>query len=178
MLVVDECFMDFVLSGEKHCSAKSLLVGYHNLIILKAFTKIFAMPGARLGYCLTSSRQLIEKLTRSGQPWSVSVFAQAAGAAAAKELAFVEKSRRFVETERTFLLEELSRLGLRVFDGAANFLLFRTSEIFDLRGRLLRQGILIRSCANFEGLDGSFYRIAVRKHEENDTLLRAMEVSL
>ncbi|MFT9076801.1 threonine-phosphate decarboxylase CobD [Ethanoligenens sp.] len=177
-LVVDECFMDFVRGGEENCSAKPLLSDYENLLVLKAFTKIFSMPGVRLGYCLTANRQLIEKLALCGQPWSVSVFAQAAGAAAAKELAFVAESRRFVEKERAFLCTGLSGLGLRVFEGTANFLLFRASGVSDLRERLLRRGYLIRNCANFDGLDDNFYRIAVRTHAENSGLLRALECSL
>lgn len=178
VLIVDECFMDFVRGGEVFCSAKPLLAAYNDLLVLKAFTKIFAMPGVRLGYCMTSNRQMIDRLARSGQPWSVSVFAQAAGVAASKERTFVEGSRVFVEKERGFLAAGLSRLGLRTFGGAANFLLFKAPEISDLKEKVLRRGFQIRSCADFEGLDSYFYRVAVRTHEENVGLLRALEASL
>lgn len=178
LLAVDECFMDFVPDGEESCSAKPLLKNYGNILVLKAFTKIFAMPGVRLGYCLAGDRRAVAKLARSGPPWSVSVFAQAAGVAAAEQTRFVAETQRAVTAERRFLKSELSRMGLKVYDAKANFLLFRARGIFDLQQRLLRKGFIIRHCADFESLDGSFYRIAVRTPAENRALVRALEASL
>jgi threonine-phosphate decarboxylase len=156
-------------------SAKPLLEEYKNIILLKAFTKIFAMPGVRLGYCLTCNQQTIEKLNCCGQPWSVSVFAQAAGIAAADEVDFIRESREYVQKERESLKSELSSCGLKVFDSMANFILFRAEGIYDLKEKMLQKGYLIRNCANFDGLDGSFYRIAVRTREENQGLIKALE---
>ena len=76
ILVVDECFMDFVRDGESDYSAKPLLSEYDNIIIVRAFTKIFAMAGVRLGYCLTYNPQITSKIESCGQPWSVSIFVQ------------------------------------------------------------------------------------------------------
>ena len=80
-LLVDECFMDFVCEGKAY-SLRDLLAKYPELIILKAFTKTFAMPGIRLGYCMTSDEALHTRLHECGQDWSVSVLAQEAGKAA------------------------------------------------------------------------------------------------
>ena len=84
LLVVDECFLDFIKEPGKY-SLKAQLPRYHNLFILKAFTKRYAMAGVRLGYGLSENRELLEKMTQVTQPWNISVMAQAAGIAALKE---------------------------------------------------------------------------------------------
>ena len=58
--------------------------------------------------------------------------------------------------------------------GAANYLLFRAPGITDLRERLVARGILIRSCANYQGLGPDAYRVAVRTGAENARLLDAL----
>ncbi len=77
LLVVDECFLDFLPQSEV-LSAKKLLAS-PNLIILKAFTKLYGMAGVRLGYCLCSNTALLDQMQAAGQPWAVSSLAQAAG---------------------------------------------------------------------------------------------------
>ena len=78
LLVVDECFLDFVKDPEEY-SLKRSLSGFNNLFILKAFTKRYAMAGVRLGYGLCSDRKLMEGMELCVQPWNVSTMAQAAG---------------------------------------------------------------------------------------------------
>ena len=59
-----------------------------------------------------------------------------------------------------------------MLDGSANYLLFQASETL---GDILRQrGIVLRSCGNYPGLDGSWYRTAVRTAPENEQLLQTM----
>ena len=67
--------------------------GKWGLVILKAFTKLYGMAGVRLGYCLCGDEALLEKMQTAGQPWAVSSLAQAAGAAALKETAYVDEVR-------------------------------------------------------------------------------------
>ena len=80
-VLLDECFLDFT----DVASAKDLLEAYPNLLILKAFTKNYALAGVRAGYCLTADRQLLEKMSACSQPWNVSVPAQAAALAALRK---------------------------------------------------------------------------------------------
>ena len=80
-LVVDECFQDFIRDPGQY-SLKAQLSRYHNLFLLKAFTKRYAMAGVRLGYGITENEELLEKMTLATQPWNISVPAQAAGIAA------------------------------------------------------------------------------------------------
>ena len=81
-----------------------------------------------------------------------------------------------MKKERQFLTEELQQMGIRIFQGKANFLLFYCEE--NLYEKLLRRGILIRDCSNFEGLSQGYYRIAVKRHEENLQLLEAIKECL
>ena len=81
-LVVDECFLALSDGGEE-ASLAGYLEQYPNLLLLRAFTKSYAMPGLRLGYCLSADTALLDRLSRCAQPWSVSGPAQAAGLAAA-----------------------------------------------------------------------------------------------
>ena len=67
-------------------TAKTLL-DRKNLLILKAFTKLYGMAGVRLGYCLCANTALLEAMQAAGQPWAVSSLAQAAGLAALDETA-------------------------------------------------------------------------------------------
>lgn len=171
LLVIDECFHDFLEAPERD-SMEPFVAEYPSLLILKAFTKMYGMAGIRLGYCFCSDAALLDAMTRCGQPWSVSSLAQCAGIAAVKEDAYVEKVRRLTTTERPFLQKGLEALGLKVIPGEANYLLFRgTSSL----GEDLRQkGILIRSCANYEGLDENWYRTAVRTRAESQRFLAAL----
>jgi len=85
LLVVDECFLDFLPDHALH-TAKGLL-GEGDLVILKAFTKLYGMAGVRLGYALSADTALLEQMQACGQPWGVSSLAQAAGLAALEETA-------------------------------------------------------------------------------------------
>ena len=170
LLVVDECFLDFLPDGARW-TAKPLL-GKGNLLILKAFTKLYGMAGVRLGYALCADAALLDAMQAAGQPWGVSSLAQAAGLAALEETAYVAKVRGLIAAQRPRLAGGLRALGLRVIEGAANYLLFQGPETL---GEALRQkGVCLRSCANYPGLDASWYRTAVRTGPENDQLLQAL----
>lgn len=171
LLVVDECFLDFLPQSEV-LSAKKLLAS-PDLIILKAFTKLYGMAGVRLGYCLCSDTVLLDKMQAAGQPWAVSSLAQAAGLAALDETAYVARVQELIAEQRPVLRDGLRALGLRVLDGSANYLLFQAPET--LGDALRHRGIVLRSCGNYPGLDGSWYRTAVRTAPENQQLLKTLQ---
>lgn len=168
ILVVDECFLDFLPDGEER-SAKRFL-SEKNLVILKAFTKLYGMAGVRLGYCLSSDIELLAKMQASGQPWAVSSLAQAAGIAALDETEYVSQVCDLIAKQRPVLEKGLRALGLRVLDGQANYLLFQATET--LGEELRKKGVVLRSCGNYPGLNGTWYRTAVRTAPENEQLLK------
>ena len=172
LLVVDECFLDFVKEPEEY-SLKRSLSGFNNLFILKAFTKRYAMAGVRLGYGLCSDRKLMERMELCVQPWNVSTMAQAAGLQALTETEYVEEGRQLVFREAQWLKDELVRIGYKVFPSEANYIFFKgPEELFDF---CLRKRILIRDCSNYPGLTKGYYRIAVKRHEENVKLIEVLE---
>lgn len=177
LLVVDECFNEFLEHPEQN-TLKGVLKTGANAVILKAFTKSFAMPGLRLGYGLCGNRDLAERIFSCGQPWGVSIPAQAAGVAALQEQGYLERMRRLIQTERRWLSENLARLGLCVFPSEANYILFRTETEIPLRERMEQHSVLIRACGNYRGLDDRYYRIAVRGHGENEHLIAALKCAL
>ena len=172
LLVLDECFLELTAAPEAH-SLLDRLAENPRLLILRAFTKTYAMAGLRLGYALCGSEELARRLQDFGQPWAASSVAQAAGLAALEERDYVQHARRLIAAQRPRLAARLASLGLEVIPGAANYLLFR-SEDPTLWEKLRERGILLRSCANFEGLDAHWLRTAIRTAEENDRLLSAL----
>jgi len=169
-LFVDECFLDLSDSGE---SLKQHLANNRNLFILKAFTKSYGMAGIRLGYCLCADGILLSRMAAASQPWNVSSLAQAAGVAALQEKAFLQKTRDLVAVERQWLKRELEKLGFRVCPSSVNYLLFQAPPC--LHTKLKAKKIAIRNCDNYFGLGPGWYRIAVRLHEENEALIRAIK---
>ena len=170
--VIDECFLDFTEASE----AKSLIpdLGQNpELVILRAFTKTYAMAGLRLGYALCGSAAFAARLQSAGQPWPVSNVAQAAGAAALQDDNYVNRLRALISGERPRVSRALTALGLRVIPGEANYLLF-CCEDKELGEKLQKRGILIRDCRNYAGLTEGWYRIAIRSKDENDRLIHML----
>ncbi len=149
--------------------------GCGNLWVAASLTKLWALPGLRLGYLL-GPPEGIGNLTANGDPWRVNALAQRAGSYCLSQKQYLEDSLSLVKRERDFLLRELEKIdGLRVYPGEANYLLLRgLSRGFssaDLCRKLASRGVLLRDAANFPGLDGGYFRIAVRPRPENLRLL-------
>lgn len=171
VLAVDECFLDFLPDAAAY-SVKPYLADHPNLFVLKAFTKLYAMPGLRLGYGLCSDTALLGRMEAVRPPWSVSIPAQRAGIAALKEAEYLRRTHALLPPAREELMRGLAALGFVVYDSRANFILFQGSP--GLADRCLAEGIRIRDCANFRGLGPGYYRVAVRRPEENRRLLEQL----
>lgn len=173
--VVDECFLEFLEAPDQASAVKAVRNGMERLLVIQALTKTFAMAGLRFGYGFTGSKSLAGRILDSLQPWNVSIPAQEAAEAAfgPERESYLRDTRRLLEVEKPLLKAGLEEADFKVYDGVANFLFFK-----DRRGSkealyhwFLSRGILIRSCGNFQGLDGTFYRICVKKKEENRKFL-------
>ena len=178
-LVVDESFMDFVPQAEKY-SVRDLTAQYPRLFVVQSLTKFYAMPGLRIGFGAGSSH-LVQLLERGKDVWNVNLLAQAAGVAALGLKEYHKRSRDFVQAEKEWLYHKLQAIpGLRPLRPSVNFIMldirgtgFTSSEF---AARLQSQGILVRDCANYTGLEGTAYvRVAVRSRQENECLLQALE---
>lgn len=168
-LFLDECFCDL---SDREESLKSFLADNPHLLILKAFTKSYGMAGIRLGYCLSSDRELLKAMAQTVQPWNVSSLAQAAGVAALEEPLFLKKTRKHIQKERAWMQHQLEGLGFWVCPSEANYLFFRGPA--GLHEKLREKGIAIRNCDNYYGLGPGWYRIGIRLREENQALAEAL----
>lgn len=169
VLVVDECFLPFT-DGR---SCQSWLRAYPNLMVLRAFTKLYAMAGLRLGYLMCADEDLAGRIGAWGQSWSVSAPAQVAGLAAVSEEGWPERTRRFLRMERPWMTDALGALGFFVYPSHSNFLLFQARP--DLWDRAMARGVMLRPCSNFPGLDGSYFRIGLKKRVQNEMLLQVLK---
>ena len=176
-VLVDECFLEICREEEQY-TVKSYLKEYPNLMILKSFTKLYAIPGVRLGYLLCADREVIAQVNRAGQAWSVSHIAQCAGVAALSHPEYKAAVIDAVEKELIYMKKEMANLPLTLYDGRANYLFFRTPGVTDLDRRLESRGIMIRNCSNYVNLGNDYWRIAVKTHEENVILLQELRQAL
>lgn len=177
VLVIDETFLDFVDGGEQR-SFVNLAARTSNIIVLRSFTKLYALPGLRLGY-LVGGKTLVKKIGRMQPPWMVNTLAQAAGLEALKDRPYAAQTVVQLNLEKEWLIAELSKTpGLLPYPSAANFILCRiaTNKIDSaaLTDEMARKGILIRNCSTYRGLGKSFIRVATRTREENTRLISSL----
>ena len=177
-LFLDECFIGFSRDGFDK-SMRILTKDHRYLCVLDAFTKMYALPGLRIGFLFSGNDKLNEKIRMLLPEWNVSSLAQAAGMAALTDNKdYLRETVDLTEKERHFLEDKLKSFTFEVYPGVANFIMFRTSDddVFSgLQGKMMRKGVLIRSCENFQGTDDRDYRIAVRGHEENLRFIKILE---
>jgi histidinol-phosphate aminotransferase len=167
LVVVDEAYVEF---GGK--TAAGLVVQYPNLVVVRTFSKAFALAGARIGYCLASP-EVVDDLRRVRLPYHLSALTQAAGLLALRHrddaLAILDRVRR----ERDRILEALPRFGVRAFPSEANFVLFRPPKpARDVWHGLLGRGVLVRDMTK---VVPETLRVTAGTPEEVGRFLSAME---
>ena len=181
--VLDECFIDLTSRGKTGAADReaSEVQPFGGLLRIKAFTKIFAVPGARIGYVVCGSREAADRIRQALPEWNLSVFSEAVGITCAgiqKTTDYAADSLKRNAAERARLTECLTGLGFTVFPSDTNFILIRVPAGSDglkfLEELASEHGILLRSCANFRGLDSSYIRISVGKPGDNDKLMAAV----
>lgn len=170
--IIDETFVDY-------CEERSVIsrVGaFPRMIVLRSFTKFYALPGLRIGYA-AGHADAIRRLHALQAPWSVNTPAQHAALASLQDAPYARRSRRFMVRERARLANGLSAIrGVTVYPSAANFLLVELpgSRSGDIVDRLRDQAILVRDCSSVPGIRKATIRVAVRSVAQNDRLLRIL----
>ena len=177
LLIVDETFMEFVGEEEKY-SLINKIEQTPNLFILKAVTKFFGMPGLRLGYGVTSNKQIINNIYEYKEPWTINSFAENLSNYLFKDKEYIKSSKDYYINERKFMLEELRKISrLKVYDTDTNFVLIKLDddEANSLKLELFEKyNILIRDASNFIGLDKSYIRVAIKSHNDNKVLIESL----
>ena len=177
LLIVDETFIEFA-DSEKDRSLVNMVEKSKNLFIIRAVTKFFGIPGIRLGYGISSNRELLQKMYDEKEPWTINSFADSASDFIFKEEEYIRKSKEYFSKERVCMINEINKIdGIKAFNADANFILvrFENKNVLDVKENLLkRAGLLIRDASNFIGLDSSFARVAIKNHEQNIVLVDAL----
>lgn len=163
LLVVDEALADFVRTRD---DLVPLATRRPSLLLVRSFTKLFGLPGIRLGYAV-GHPVTIRHLRPFRPPWGVSALAERVGQAALRETDFVERSVERIGRERQRLLDHIPG-----FPGEANYLLIDVDNARRVKRALLRANVYVRDCTSF-GLP-HHVRVAVRRPAENDRLLAAL----
>lgn len=171
IVAIDESFLDFVTDSHKY-SLVSLLKEYDNIFIIKSLTKLFAIPGIRIGYGLSSSKDIINKIQNISVPWNINILAEVAAITSLEDKDYILKSIEYIEKEKNYLYRELSKFkDIMVFKPSVNFIMFKTLKDIDLKYELMKRNIIIRSCNNYNGLNENYFRMAVRTRIENEIFI-------
>lgn len=170
-VIVDETFVEYC----GHRSAVRAVPSVPSLLILRSFTKFYALPGFRIGYLIGPSK-LVDRIRERQPPWSVNTLAQCAALAALHDDRHARKSLAFMTRERPHLTAALGAVpGVRVYGSEANFVLLELPARLPAAAAtaaLRRRGILVRDCSPVPGLTEHTLRVAVRSRADNTRLIR------
>ncbi|MEA3283092.1 MAG: aminotransferase class I/II-fold pyridoxal phosphate-dependent enzyme [Euryarchaeota archaeon] len=177
-LFVDEAFIEL---SDPTQSVAHAVFDSDFIVVLRSLTKVFAVPGLRLGFGIAPAR-VAELLNHARLIWNVGAPAEAIGRElmeACMKGDYLKRSIDLIRKEREHLMEAFTSRGLSPHESAVNFILVDISstgmDSQDMVERMAGNGILVRDCATFQGLDGRYVRVAVRTREENRMLMRAVD---
>ena len=173
--VVDESYLPFLARSRKESMVD---FGLPNVLVLNSLSKVFRIPGLRIGFMIAPP-DLLAPMRRCQLPWSVGSLAQAAVeflmTRAGPIEDFLEETRRHVAAETRRFSEQMERCpGIRVFPSCTIFSLLRlpaTLTAPQAVSRLLKHRILVRDCANFQGLSERYIRVSLKRAGQNDLLV-------
>ena len=170
LTVVDEAYVEFY--GR---SAVGLVEEYPNLIVIRTFSKAFALAGLRIGYAI-SNPEIISLMDKVKPPFSVNALAQEAALAALGDLAYMEKTVKKIRKDREMLYREINKKFSAV-RSHSNFILADVSprKSDEVYGRFLGKRIIVRNFGKFPGFPGEYIRVSVGSGEENKRFLEALK---
>ena len=178
LVFLDEDYIDFVDDAKRYSMAE-YVNEYNNLFVLRSLTKFFGLAGLRIGYGI-GAPELVNALNNVKMPWSINSLAMFATEAAINDVDFIKKSRLLVSHSRKEMRELFKSIPwLKVHPSETNFLLVKiirgdlTST--QIKEALAKKGLLIRDCKDFDGLDNRFFRVTVRRPEENKKLIERIK---
>jgi len=179
LLIIDECY--FELGG---ITAASLIESCPNVIVLRSFSKVFAMAGARLGYILCNQEvaKYLNTLQMSNQPFSVNRFAQAAAVAILRQPLLIEKSvSRFLQLKKGFENKLNEVAELEVLETKTSFSLVKVASSItgaQLKEKLKEENIFIKDCSIYEGFGKQYIYLGIPLKEYQDKAVEAIRTVL
>lgn len=173
-ILVDESFIDFNPDLD---TARSLVDKRDDFVVLHSLTKFWGIPGLRAGV-MFAAPELAETMHADLDIWNVNALAASYLKAALNDIEYFQNTQKFVYEEKKRVYEKYTALPeLFVYPPTANFILLnlqRKLTAAELTELLLAQGLMIRNCDNYPGLDSYHVRIAIRQAADNDRLFAAI----
>jgi threonine-phosphate decarboxylase len=170
-VLLDEAFIDYAPDQ----SLVTHIDRFPNLIVFRSVTKFHGIPGLRVAYAVTNPL-IAQKFRESLAPWPITSLASRAVVAALEDDEYAARTRELNQRRRAELQLQIETLGMHVYPSAANFLLFRLPSSIDplgFWGRLIEEHrVVLRFCANYEGLSPRHFRVAVKTDRENTYLIQ------
>ncbi len=161
LFIIDEAYIAFTESEDSFSSLG--LMNHDNIVVIRSMTKEYALAGLRLGYAVATAK-IIKLLKLACPPWNVNIAAHLAGIAALDSKNYLEDCKAKINQAKSFLMSELSTMGLATIPSQANFFLVKVGSARDFHRALLKKGFLVRDCSSF-GLS-EYIRIAPRTMPE------------
>ena len=174
LVICDEAFLSLSPNGENE-SLIPLTKRFDNLIVIRSLTKLFSIPGLRLGYMISSSK-ICQNLNNLRDPWPVNSLAIQAGikllSSEEEYKKWLMKVHRWIKTEKQCLTDELKKINqIKVHESSTNFFLIESEHsLMECINYLSRKKILIRECSSFRFLDDKWARISLQTHERNQII--------
>lgn len=172
-VILDEAFIDWV---DENLSFIPEVKNYTNVIVVRSMTKLYAIPGIRLGYAVAHPDR-IDAIKRSAPHWNINAIAARLGTLCLQQADYRERAILQATEERLKMTTFLTARGCKVIDSVANFILFKTPVHLaaqDVFNSLLTQGIVLRHTENFKGLDGRWLRIGMKSANDMETLRNSL----
>ena len=168
-MVLDEAYKEFSES-----SSDLSVNDESNLAFIRTFSKVWSLAGIRLGYLL-APEWCINAMRAVSLPYHLDSVKQKVGVLALKHEKEIIRKVAELKEERRRVFEALQSLPIRVWPSEANFLLFKpeTIDAYKLWEGLLEEGILVRDCSSWEGLEGCL-RVTIGNESENNSFLTAV----
>lgn len=178
-ILIDESFIEFVDERKHPRTFIEKINEFQNVVVLRSLTKSFGLAGLRLGYCV-SHPSIGKKISHNKITWNINGLAQMAGITALENLSHIRRARKIIKTEREFMYASINNnlSSFSAIESDVNFYLIRlrigrSKQIRDLL--LEKNGILVRDCSDFRGMNDKYIRVAVRTRSENLALLDSLE---
>jgi histidinol-phosphate aminotransferase len=168
LVIVDEAYVEF--GGD---SAVPLTASHSNVVVVRTFSKAFALAGARVGYCLADP-DVVENLRRVRLPYHLSALTQAAGLTALAHIDDATAILDDIRKQRDRMFERMSAIaGVEPFRSDANFILFETQKpAADVWQALLDRGVLVRDLSH---VVPRCLRVSAGTEEETTAFLDVLE---
>ena len=181
-LIVDESFVDFSEQWDQSSLlSNSWLETYPHLAVMKSISKIYGVPGLRLGILASADRTLIARMKQQVSIWNINSFAEFFMQIFSKyEKDYQKACVKFIEVRADFM-EQLQQIScLHVMPTQANFVLCEVLPPYTANGIALTllkdHNILVSACSAKKGIAPNRYiRMAVRSRSDNNRLIQALK---